>query len=247
VGPQYWVPTGPVTNPLEPYWGALRPFALDTPDACKPAPPAEYSEEVGSPFYEEAYAVYEVGSNANDAEKEIAFFWADNPGQTATPPGHWVSVAGQLLITHDKNLADAAEAYALVGISVADAFVSCWDEKFRSNLLRPITYIHRVIDANWTTLIPTPPFPEYTSGHSVNSGAAAVALTRIFGDIPFTDATHVEQLGLPERYYSSFYEAAEEAAISRLYGGIHYPMGIEAGVTQGYCVGQNVVDKIQTR
>jgi hypothetical protein len=246
VGPGLWVPTGPVTNPLEPYWGTLRPFALPAPDACAPPPPVEYSEEAGSEMYEEAMAVFEAVNNLDDEAKTIALFWADNPGQTPTPPGHWISVAGQLLRGRDLNLENAVEAYALVGISVADAFISCWEAKYVHNLLRPVTYIRDLIDPGWQTFIPTPPFPEYTSGHSVNSGAAAVTLTRLFGDGPFTDDTH-HALGYPAREFDSFYAAAEEAAISRLYGGIHYPMGIDEGVPQGYCVGGFVSDLVTRR
>lgn len=246
VGPGLWVPTGPVVNPMEPYWGTLRPFAMESSDSCSPPPHTEYSEEEGSEFYEEAYAVYEAVNDLDDEGRASAFFWADNPGQTPTPPGHWISVVGQLLREHELTLEDAAEAYALVGITVADAFISCWEGKYIYNLVRPVTYIRNHIDPNWNTLIPTPPFPEYTSGHSVNSGAAAVTLTRLFGEIPFTDNTH-HALGLPARSFSNFDEAAWEAAVSRLYGGIHYPMGIEEGVYQGYCVGQQIADRVVTR
>ncbi len=245
-GPGLWVPTGPVTNPLEPYWGTLRPFVLPTPDACSPPPPVEYSEEGGSEMYEEAMAVYNAVNDLDDERKAIALFWADNPGQTPTPPGHWISVTGQLLRTRALTLEDAAEAYALVGVSVADAFISCWEAKYIYNLIRPVSYIRAHIDPNWDTFIPTPPFPEYTSGHSVNSGAAAVTLTRLFGDGPFTDDAH-HALGYPARDFENFYQAAEEAAVSRLYGGIHFPMGISAGVSQGYCVGGYVSDLVVTR
>jgi hypothetical protein len=245
-GPGLWVPTGAVVNPLEPYWGTLRTFAQPSVDDCAPPPPPEYSESEGSEFWEEAMAVYESGNNLDPDQQAIALFWADNPGQTPTPPGHWVSVVGQLLRERDLTLEDAAEAYALVGVTVADAFISCWESKYQHNLLRPVTYIRNHIDPNWNTFIPTPPFPEYTSGHSVNSGAAALTLTRLFGDGPFVDDTHAN-LGLPAREFSNFYEAAEEAAVSRLYGGIHYPVGIVRGVEQGYCIGQNIAEAVITR
>jgi hypothetical protein len=130
----------------------------------------------------------------------------------------------------------AREAYAKLGIAVADAFVACWATKYEHNLLRPVTYIRKVIDPSWSTLLPTPPFPEYTSGHSVQSGAAARVLTDLFGDVPFEDRTH-EARGLPTRSSRSFQAAADEAAISRLYDGIHFRSAIARGLEQGACVG----------
>jgi hypothetical protein len=174
----------------------------------------------------------------------IAHFWADNPRQTGLPPGHSVRIATQHV--QDLDLASAAEAYALVGIAVGDAFISCWWEKYLYNLLRPETYIQRFIDPTWKPLIATPPFPEYTSGHSVQSGASNVVLVALFGDGAFVDSTHAAR-GLAPRAFDSLTAAFEEAAVSRLYGGIHYPMGIDDGVPQGRCIGQAVLDGVQTR
>jgi hypothetical protein len=146
-----------------------------------------------------------------------------------------------------KNMAESAEAYAKVAIALMDAFVSCWDEKYRSNLVRPETYINQHIDENWTPLLQTPPFPEYTSGHSMISNAAAVVLTDLFGDnFTFTDSTELE-FGMPPRSFGSFKEAAAEATISRLYGGIHYRPACEIGLDIGVKIGQLVVSKIRTR
>jgi hypothetical protein len=145
-----------------------------------------------------------------------------------------------VLRREDGSLARAAEVYAKVGIAVCDAFIACWHQKYVSNLLRPVTYIGRLLDPTWLPLLDTPPFPEYTSGHSVQSGAAFQVLTDLFGErYPFVDHTHDER-GLAPRSFGSFFEAAEEAAISRLYGGIHFRSAVENGVTQGRCIGTAV-------
>lgn len=246
IGPDQWVPTGGSTNPLplEPYWGTLRTFVLPSHDLCAPPAPVAYSEDPASAFYQEAFAVYQASLDNTAETRLIAHFWADNPRQTGLPPGHSVRIATELV--RDLDLASAAEAYALVGIAVGDAFISCWFEKYRSNLLRPETYIQRFIDPTWRPLIGTPPFPEYTSGHSVQSGASNVVLAALFGDGPFVDSTHAAR-GLGPREFDSLTAAFEEAAVSRLYGGIHYPIGIDEGLPQGRCVGQAVVDGVNTR
>jgi hypothetical protein len=246
VGPAFWVPTGgapPTTLPAEPFWGTLRPFALPNADACAPAAPIAYSEDPESAFFGQGSAVYETNLALTDEQKLIARYWADNAGETPTPPGHWIGIATDLVA--DGSLGEAAETYALVGIADADAFISCWATKYTYNLLRPETYIRRLIDPAWVPFIPTPQFPEYTSGHSTVSGAAATVLTDIYGAIPFTEVTPV-QPGFEPRSFASFMAAAEEAAVSRLYGGIHYPMGNTNGLLQGQCVGGHVND-LQTR
>ena len=181
-------------------------------------------------------------NNLTDEQRAIALFWADDLGATATPPGHSISLTTQVLSQLAARLDIAAETYAKVGIAVADAFIRCWDTKYRYNLLRPVTYIQRLIDADWLPLLVTPPFPEYTSGHSAQSGAAAEVLTDLFGpDFAFVDHTH-DSRGLPARAFRSFFQAADEAAISRLYGGIHFRPAIERGLDQGRCVGRAVND-----
>jgi hypothetical protein len=172
-------------------------------------------------------------------QEAVARFWSDDPGLTPSPSGHSISILTQVAGMLDVSLARAAEAYAKVGIAVADAFIACWNTKYRDNLLRPVTYIRDLIDPAWTPLLVTPPFPEYTSGHSVQSGAAAQVLADLFGDLAFVDRTH-ERRGLPARSFRSFHEAAEEAAVSRLYGGIHFRAAIERGLEQGRCIGRHV-------
>jgi len=239
-GPGLWVPTPPGLLPaLQPYWGANRPFVLGSGESCSPGPPPSFSESVGSAFYVEARECYRVTSDLTPEQKAIARFWSDDPGQTATPPGHSLSILNQVARELNLTLDRAAEAYAKVGVAVADSFVACWRTKYQYNLLRPVTYIRSVIDASWTSLLVTPPFPEYTSGHSVQTAAGAQVLTSLFGHLAFTDHTH-DTRGLPPRAFSSFGAAAEEAAISRLYGGIHFRAAIERGLEQGACIGERV-------
>ena len=247
VGDGYWLPTGtaPSTQlPAEPYWGTLRPFALSRADECAPNAPIPFSSDQSSAFYEQANTVYETAASLTEEQRTIAIYWADNAGQTATPPGHWMGIVSDLV--RDDTLAVAAEAFALVGVTTADAFISVWNTKYQYNLLRPETYIRRYIDPSWMPLLPTPQFPEYTSGHSGVSGASATVLTDLFGVVPFTEITPVAA-GMAPRSFASFQAAAAEAATSRLYGGIHFPMGNESGLAQGKCVGEKVIAITNTR
>lgn len=241
VGPGLWVPTSPGFQPaLQPTWGANRTMAIEV--VCDPGAPPTFSAEPGSAFFAEALEVYETVNGLTPEQRQIALFWSDDPGQTATPPGHSISILGQLIRLQDRSLADAAVAYARMGIAVCDAFIACWRVKYRDNLLRPISYVRDHIDATWGDPLPltTPPFPEYTSGHSVQSGAAEEVLTATFGTVGFTDHAH-DARGFAPRSFSSFAAAAEEAAVSRLYGGIHYRSAIERGLEQGRCIGAAVV------
>jgi hypothetical protein len=241
VGPGLWVPTPPQFLPaLQPYWGTNRCLAIPTGDACPPGDHPPFSEDTGSAFYAEAVEAYDAVNNVTPEQEAIARFWSDDPGTTPTPPGHSISITTQTLRREDASLALAAETYAKVGMAVCDAFIACWYQKYVYNLLRPVTYIRRLIDPDWMPLLDTPPFPEYTSGHSVQSGAAFQVLTDLFGDgYAFVDHTHDDR-GLAPRSFGSFLEAADEAAISRLYGGIHFSGAIVNGVTQGRCIGRAV-------
>ncbi len=245
-GAGLWLPTPPnFQAALQPYWGQNRPFVVNPDVECLPPQPTAYSEQPDSQFYAEGMEVYTAVQNLTPEQEQIALFWADNPGETFTPPGHSIAIASQVLRQEKASLALATETYARVGIAVTDSFISCWNTKYIYNLVRPITYIQAVINPTWnkpeiTDPVVTPPFPEYTSGHSVQSGATAVVLTAVFGEnYSFNDNTH-ERRGLPARTFDSFAAFAEEAAMSRLYGGIHYRPAIEAGLAQGECIGQQV-------
>ena len=200
-----------------------------------------------SAFYQEAMAVYQASRTLTPEQKAIVYFWADNPGETGTPAGHWMSVISQLAEERKLSPERTVETYALTAIAVADAFIQCWRVKYNHNLLRPVSYIQRYIDPEWQPYIITPPFPSYTAGHSSQSAAAAEVLTALLGDhTPYTDATHVG-IGHPPKQLASFRAAAAEAAISRLYGGIHYPADNEQGAVAGRCVGQAVLSRVHTR
>ena len=240
-GPGMWVPTPPGFDaPIQPCWGELRPLVLSDPAQCAPQPHPAYSEDPGSAFYLEAIEVYETVNNLTDEQRTIALYWADLAGETATPAGHSLSITAQVLEQLDASLDVAAEAFARVGIGESDAFISCWATKYHYNLLRPVTYLNDLVDPDWESVLETPPFPAYTSGHSNDVGAASTILTAMFGDdFAFTDHTN-DDLGFAPRSFGSFFEAANESALSRLYGGIHYRSDIERGVAQGACVGRAV-------
>jgi hypothetical protein len=239
-----WVPTNLVRQqqaPLLPDWGNNRTFVLPSGATCAtPGNPA-YSVAPDSTFYKEAEEVYEAGRNATPEHAAIARFWSDDPMLSMTPPGHWVSIALQVAERADLSLDDSVDLLARMGVGLSDAFVGCWHEKYIYNLIRPITYIKKNIDPKWEPLLNTPPFPEYPSGHSTVSGAMDAVLTGFFGDnYAFEDKTGSPD-GRNPRHYSSFHEAAEEAGISRLYGGIHFRSAIVDGLTQGRCIGAYAV------
>jgi hypothetical protein len=238
--PQDWVPTSMIRMqqaPLLPDWGKNRPFVMpDTAAMDAPAHP-DYDEATGSAFYGFAKEVADTGKALTDEQKLIARFWSDDAMLTPTPAGHWISIVMQIADRDALPVEVIASTLAKLGVAQADAFISCWSTKFKYNLLRPVTYIKRHIDKAWEPLLITPPFPEYTSGHSCQSGAASTVLTAVFGDgFAFDDATHEDE-GLPVRSFPSFAAAAEEAAMSRLYGGIHFRFGNERGLDQGRSIG----------
>ena len=255
-----WKPTPPdYMEGIEPHWNKIRPFVIDSATQFVPAPPTPYDMDKNSQFYKELMEVYETGINLDEEQEAIAQFWDCNPyvshhaghamfaTKKITPGGHWMGITAIATRKSGSSFVETVEAYAKVSIALADAFISCWDEKWRSILIRPETVINQFIDEEWAPLLQTPPFPEYTSGHSVISTAAAVTLTNHFGEkFSFLDTTEVE-FGLPPRSFNSFMDASAEAAISRLYGGIHYMPAIDNGVTQGKDVGNFIVNNLQTR
>jgi len=250
VGPDKWVPTGfadadRVAIPLEPFFGEVRTLAMTSGDECSPAnlglTPPPFSTDPASAFYAQALATYNTSLGLTDEQRIIARYWADGPVDTGTPAGHWVAITSMLL--RDANLADAARAYAFVSMGFLDSFIAVWESKFQYNLLRPTTYIRRHIDGDWLSLLPTPQFPTYVSGHSGQSGASARLLAEIFGTGPFTDTTKVRR-GFAPRTFPNFDAAAEEAALSREYGGIHFPMDDNDGLVVGRCVADKIIDRV---
>jgi len=258
--PGRWVPTPPAyMDAVEPNWMKVRPFVLDSASQFRPEPPYPYDTVKTSAFMRDAIEVYETGRKLTDEQRAIAAFWDCNPyvmhvqGHTMyatkkiTPGGHWMGIVAIVARNANADAMRSAEAYARTAIAISDGFISVWDEKYRSAVIRPESVINKYLDEGWEPLLQTPPFPEYTSGHSGISTAAAQVLTDQFGpSVAFVDSTEAE-FGLPVRSFTSFEQAAAEAAISRLYGGIHYRRAIEQGVVQGRQVGEYVVARVHTR
>jgi len=239
-----WVPTSAIALqqlPLLPQWGSVRPFAAPMGVSCAIPPPPEYSTDPQSQFYREAVEVLDTARSLTDEQAAIARFWSDDPMLSTTPPGHWISIALQVAEAQQLPLDRSVDLMARLGVAMSDAFIGCWREKYVYNLIRPISYIRKQIDPAWEPILITPPFPEYPSGHSTVSGAAATVLTAMFGeDFGFVDATGSPD-GRAPRSFPSFWAAADEAGISRLFGGIHYRAAIVSGLDQGRCIGAYTV------
>jgi hypothetical protein len=235
-GPAMWELATPATAPVEPHWGALRTFALDTAQQVRPPAPPVYSAEPDSEFASQARRVYDASRVLTDEQRASARFWAVGPAV------RWMTIAADQVQERDLGLADATQALALTGIALADAAISSWAAKYEYTVMRPVTYIQRHIDAAWSPLLPTPGHPEFPAGHSASATAAAIVLTTLFGDVPVTarDATGTE----PDRSHRSFAAAATATATSRLYAGVHYPMGLDAGTDQGRRIGQQVLARL---
>jgi hypothetical protein len=258
-----WQPTPPAyMDAVEPHWGEIRTLVLDSASQFKPIPALPFSLVKNSPFFKQVQEVYDISKEmikkGDDSEEiEIAQFWDCNPyvsvsqghmmfaKKKITPGGHWMGIVKIACKKSNADFEKTVYAYSQTSIGLFEAFISCWDEKYRSNVVRPETVINQNIDENWKPLLQTPPFPEYSSGHSVASTCSAQILTAIFGDnFSFTDDTE-EQFGLPKRTFTSFNAAAKEAAMSRFYGGIHYKAAIVNGISQGKNVGDFIVKKLK--
>src|SRR5258706_3983517 len=236
----YWKPTPPEYMPaVEPWWKTIRTFFLDSAQQFRPLPPIPFDEAASSDFIKLTKEVYTKGMQLTEEQKQIANFWDCNPFavqfeghmsiglKKISPGGHWMGITSEACNKAQLNFENTLLLHTLVALTLHDAFVCCWDEKYRSNRIRPETAINRYIDEKWKPLLQTPPFPEYVSGHSVISTAASEVLTFFLGDeFAFIDSTET-YIGLPARQFSSFRSAAAEARISRLYGGIHFMDAIE--------------------
>ncbi len=233
------LPAANMAGATEPYWGTLRPFVLTAWDACPVPESPVYSTDTTSAMYKDARAVFDTKSALTDEQKTIAYYWADNAGESGTPAGHWLSIASQMISERHLKADSAARVVLATAVAQADAFIAAWGYKYHYNLLRPRTYIRRVIDPNWEPLIPTPPFPERPAGHSTQSAAAAAVLTAYLGAVPFSDSTSIS-IGHAVRQFPSFTAASEEAGMSRIYGGIHYASGNASGLALGRCIGTKV-------
>ncbi len=258
-----WQPTPPsYMDAIEPHWSEIRPMVLDSSAQFKPAPALKFSTDKNSPFFKQVQEVYDISQmmqKKGDTSEEIkmAQFWDCNPYVTVnqghmmfakkkiTPGGHWMGITKIACKTSKADFDKTVYAYTVTSIGLFDAFISCWDEKYSSNVVRPETVINQNIDENWKPLLQTPPFPEYTSGHSVASTCSSIVLTSVFGEsFTYLDDTELPY-GLPSRKFKSFKDAAKEASMSRFYGGIHYKAAIENGIIQGKNVGDFIVSKLK--
>lgn len=256
----YWKPTAPdYMDGIEPHWNKIRTLVLDSANQFQPKQPLEFDLKKGSPFQLQLQNVYEIVKNLDEEQINIAKFWDCNPYVThhkghamfatkkITPGGHWIGITGIAVSKAKSNFSATVNAYANVTVGIFDAFISCWNQKWNTLVVRPETLIHKYYDEDWLPLLQTPPFPEYTSGHSVISRVSAIILTELYGDnFSFEDTSEIPY-GLPTRSYNSFIHAAEEAAISRFYGGIHYMMAIDEGVKEGDQIGKFIVKKISDK
>ncbi len=245
----YWQKTDDLhPNPVEPHWGKIRPFVMDSAAQFEIPQMVLFSTDTSSAFGRQAREVYLAVGNKTTEQNNTVLWWRDQSG-TQTPAGHWMGILQYIIHLKNFKLDKAAELYALVGITTADAFISCWDAKYKYNLLRPETYIRAYMNPSWTTgqgSDITPPFPEYPSGHSVCSGAASKVLTDALGTFAFKDSINVA-LGYAPRSFTSFFDAADEAAASRLYGGIHFREAITSGIQEGRNIGQKVTNTLHFR
>ena len=250
-----WYPTPPgYFPPVEPHFNTIRSFTLETSDQFKPEPPIPFSADKKAPFYTLMAEIKNL--SLSQEQKEIAAFWDCNPfalfdnghllvGMKKISPGaHWMGIANIACVEAMVSFSKAVEVNTILAVGLMDGFQSCWDEKYRSNRIRPETAIRKYLDPRWTPFLQTPPFPEYLSGHSTISSVSAIILTHFFGNrFKYTDTVEV-RFGLKARTYSSFEQAAVEAGISRFYGGIHFMDAIENGQIQGHAVGKHVLGKV---
>lgn len=253
-----WVPTPPAYMPaVEPNWMKIRTIFLDSVDQYIAKAPTEFSIKKDSKFYNLAMEVYEVGNSLTNEQKAIADFWDCNgfkvnvsghvmfATKAMTPGGHWMGITGIVCKNQKADFNKTVYAYTAVSIGIFDAFIACWNTKFTYNLIRPETYINQYIDYSWRPHLQTPPFPEYTSGHSIISSASATILEKIFGsNTPFIDNTE-RAWGWPDRKFKSVKHAAQEASMSRIYGGIHFMEAINQGMIEGEKIGNLVYSKLK--
>lgn len=254
-----WYPTPPAFfAPVEPYFNTVRTFVIDTSSQFIPVRPVPYSKDKNSLFHKMLDSIYvDAGKNLTQDHKVIAAFWDCNPFAVDTkghlmiglkkisPGAHWMGIAGIACQQSKLSFSKTMEVYSMLTFGLTDSFIGCWDEKYRSNRIRPESAMRKLIDPLWKPFLQTPPFPEYLSGHSYISSTAATILTYYFGDnYKYTDSVE-EKYGVKERNFTSFKQASEEAAISRYWGGIHFMDSVNNGYTLGADVGNFIVAKLK--
>ncbi len=252
-----WQLTPPAyAQPVEPYWGLIRPFLIDSPGQFNSQIPIHFNKQANSAYYKAAMEVYDISKNLTPEQINIAVFWDDNPNvahlnghaayfaQKMTPGGHWLAITGGILKSRNSNAMQTSQTYTYASLVLADAFITCWHYKYKFNTVRPITVINELKDPKWFSYIQTPPFPEYPSGHSTISGAVSTLLTKLLGDsIAFTDSSELAY-DLPVRSFKSFNDAANEVSVSRVYGGIHYRFTCDSSLVLGREIGNYYIEKL---
>jgi hypothetical protein len=256
--PGKWRPTPPdYFDGVEYCWNEMSAFVIDSASQFDPVPPPAYSMDSTSEFYKQVKEVYDLRKTMTAEQIEIAKFWDDNPfvmehsghlmfaNKKITPGGHWMGIAAIAAKQTNADAVKAAKTYALTAIALFDAFISCWDVKYKWNLVRPVTVINEHFEKGWTPFLQTPPFPDYTSGHSTITAAAAVVLTKLYGEnFAYNDTSDMRYIGI-QRKFESFKQAAMECSLSRLYGGIHYRMSVEKGTEAGFMIGEYIIRKLK--
>jgi hypothetical protein len=253
-----WQPTSPdYANAIEPNWYHIRSFCFDSSSMVKVISPLAYSEKKNSSFYKSAMNVYKESIHADTVHHSIALFWDCNPNITRSaghftyfvhkisPGGHWLRITGQALKNLNMDESTVARTYLLVSLSLFEGFLCCWTDKYIYNKIRPETYINKLISPKWRPYIETPPFPEYPSGHSVVSGASStILMSMIPQPYAFNDSSEM-YISLPPRHFNSFKLAADEASVSRFYGGIHFMEALDNGLDQGRRIADYILKKIK--
>ncbi|MDT3401362.1 vanadium-dependent haloperoxidase [Mucilaginibacter terrae] len=256
--PGKWHPTPPdYLDAVEYCWGTMKTFALDSSGQFAPPPPPAYSKSKESEYFKQNMQLYDQSKKLTKEQKDIARYWDDNPfvmqhtghmmfaNKKITPGGHWIGITAIACKQAKADAVKTAQAYALTSVAMFDAFICCWQEKFKSATIRPVSVINDEIDPQWLPMLQTPPFPEYPSGHSTITRSAAVMLTKLFGDkFAFQDTSDLRYIGM-QRHFDSFVQAANEASISRYYGGIHYVNSVNAGADQGKKVSDFIIQKLK--
>ena len=258
--PGKWRPTPPdYLDGVEWCWNTMSPMVLDSAAQCMLPLPPLYSKDTNSTFFKNMKEVYAIAKNLTPEQKETARYWDDNPfvvehfghmmfgNKKITPGGHWMGIAAIAAKQTNAPAIKVAEGYAMTAIALYDGFISCWDEKYRSNMVRPVTVINELLDKGWTPLLQTPPFPEYPSGHSAITAAASLVLANMYGNnFAFQDTSDLRYIGM-QRHFNSFQEAAAQASISRVYGGIHYINSVNQGAEQGKKIAEIIINKVMKK
>jgi len=259
--PGRWVPTPPAyAQALEPHWGEIRTMVLDSANEIMPPPPPAFDvNDKNSKYYKEVMLIKNAIDSLTPEQEHIASFWDDLNTKLNvsghvmfmtkkfSPTGHWQNIVGIASKAAKADFNTTVCAYAITSIAMFDAFIQCWDVKYLYNTVRPETVINKYVDENWRPFLQTPPFPEYTCGHTTVSAAAAEALTSVYGDhLNYTDTSELE-FGINNRSFKSFRQAADENIWARFYGGIHFHNSCIISNRMGAQVGDFVVDHLKMK